>query len=435
MDKRRYTITNSTVGDVNAVGGTDVKATRHCNIIFATLTEEQASILKRKGATVTEQIPVKATTMVSIPKEEIAPPLPIEAGPTYTPSQLVEILGFDEARKLTDPELSGAGINIVVVDSGIRKTHSAIGEDRIVYEHDYTGSDNPSDVFDHGTGVAHAILTAAPKANILNLKVLGSDGFGSPEHLINAIDYCITLHDNGNDYAPRIINLSLGINYEDTIGYEDPVRLICREAIANNIWVIAAAGNAGYDPETDSVVPSSIMVPAVEKHVLAVGSCSFNPFRVSDWSSRGPSPESPYITKPDAVFLGENLYVASSRHDTAHIAKSGTSYATPFVAGICALYQEAVYHQIVQYPEYMFRPAKEIWEIIRIEDLIDTHLIKFCIRPWEAGAGKDNDYGYGLPYGTLFMKGFMHRPEHDRVKLITSLVTIGMLGMIIRAIG
>jgi len=427
----RYSVTGATSEQIIAIGGKNTKSTRHGDIVFASLTKDQVNKLRSQGYTVDELARVEAASPTAVIDigEEVEPPTPIEGEPLYTPSAIFAQLGFEEARKLTDPMLYGEGINIAIIDSGIRKSHVDIGEDSIVYEHDYTDetNPNPSDVFDHGTGVAHILRVAVPNSGILNLKILNNQGLGSPEDLVMAIDDCMSMHDDQLEYAPKIINLSLGIPYHQTSGYSDPVRVICREAISRNIWLIAAAGNAGPNPNT-------VMVPALEKHVLAVGSCRFDPFEVSFWSSRGPSNESPYIQKPDTVFLGENLLVASGKGDTARVAKGGTSFATPFVAGLCAMYQEAaLIHQSVRYPEHLFGPL-DLWELIRMEDLIDEHLIKFCVKPEYAGQGKDNNYGNGLPYGPLFTETIAPKPTRvfDASVMVTPMITLSMLSMLVK---
>lgn len=433
----RHSITNGTVEQVNEVGGNNVKFMRHSGVIFADLTEDQVKKLESQGCNVKKLSKIEAADGVkpahskTIPAtigviEDVIPPEPIEAEPIYSPAQIFAQLGFEEARKLTDPPLYGAGINVAIIDSGVRKSHDEIGEDSVVYEHDYTGGDNPSDVFDHGTGVAHVVKIVVPESGILNLKVLNDDGMGSPEHLIEAIEDCLTMHDEQSEYAPRIINLSLGIPYEQSEGYDDPVRIACRAAIEQyNVWIIAAAGNSGPGPNT-------MLVPAVEKYVLAVGSCRFDPFEVSVWSSRGPSIEPPYATKPDAVFLGENIMVASCKSDIASVAKSGTSYAAPFLSGLCAMYQEVILiHQIEKYPEHLFGPM-ELLELIRMEDLIDTHLIRFCVKPEEVGPGKDNNYGNGLPYGPLFIGLLKPVYVPDFSNLINGMLMIVMLGAVVK---
>ena len=428
---QRYSVTGATAEQVKSVGGKNITATRHCFIVFAELTQAQVMALESHGYTIKSLSDVKAADIkiadvipssISVVDDVITPP-PIDDEPLYTPAQLMYELEFDKLRQLTEPPLEGEGINIAILDSGIRKTHETIGEDRIVYEHDYTGN-NPTDVYDHGTGVAHILLTAVPKSNILNLKVLNNSGIGTVENLVLAIDDCITMHDEKSEFAPRIINLSLGV--DDAGNIDDPIREICRTAIYNNIWIFAAAGNSGPNPKT-------ILSPAVEQYVFAVGSCGFEPFVISEWSSRGPTQLE--LIKPDVVFLGERLRTASCVSDSSYTSKSGTSYSTPFVTGIFAMYQELVFvHEINRDPEYLFKPM-ELLDQIRIEPIIDEHLARFCIKPAfeQANKIKDESYGYGLPYGPLFIEVLesVYVPPADISKLIGSIIPIMMLSMII----
>src|SRR5205085_672049 len=86
------------------------------------------------------------------------------------------------------PALTGAGVVVAVIDSGIDTRHKAFGR-RVIVSKDFTGHDDASDHYGHGTHVAGiiagegAITTGyrgiAPGAYLLNLRVLGDDGSGN----------------------------------------------------------------------------------------------------------------------------------------------------------------------------------------------------------------------------------------------------------------
>lgn len=408
----RYAITHATRQQVSDAGATSIKEAPRTKIIFAELTSEQASRLHSLGCKVDRVGRVKAAVM---------PPAPVAAAPTYSLEQLVWAAGFEDLRGITSPPLYGSGIAIAILDSGIRETHEKIGG-RVVYSENYT-SDPMRDGFDHGTGVCSIIVSVAPLCNILNMKVLDDNGEGTEEEVILAIDDCIGLHDSEPEMAPRVINISLGA--PDTGDPDEPIRIACRAAIEAGIWVSAAAGNGGPEPNT-------IMSPACEKYVFATGSIRYEPFSVSTWSSRGPTEEG--LTKPDAVFFGEDIVVASSVSDSATVAKSGTSFSTPFSSGVAVLYQEGVIrYGGVGYPEEIppgIHP--ELTRLLSMEELMDTYLQGICVKPQGLPAWKDNDIGYGMPFGSLLAQAIGVRPAVDITAMIGPIIMITMMGMVIK---
>ncbi len=412
----RYSITGATLEQVKSAGGVDIKQTHSGSVIFATLSEAQSDRLKALGCRLKAISRVGAAVL-----KEIVSPEPIMAAPTYSPYELVWAAGFEDVRHLTIPPLYGEGMNVAVVDTGIRASHEAMG-DRVVYHRNYT-ADPPGDQFNHGTGVAGIVLAAAPRCNILDLKALDSRGMGTAEEVILAIDECIALVEGESELAPHVINLSLGA--ADTGDPDDPLRVICREATDKGIWVSAAAGNYGPDPQT-------IMSPACERYVFATGSIGYEPMRVSGFSSRGPTREG--LVKPDAVFYGENIRMASSLSDTAEIAKSGTSFAAPFCSGIAVLYQEGVLrYGGVEYVTPIAGLDPELRHLISIQELLDNYLSRITVKPKEdAVPGKDYSYGYGMPFGALVRGQFAARPAFDLAQLMQPVSTLMALGLILR---
>lgn len=413
----RYAVMGATVQQVKNVGGLDIKEARATGIIFATLTKEQADRLRSMGCHVDQVGKVGALVMPPI----VAPPIPVAAAPTYSPEQLVWATGLEELRAITEPPLYGSGFNLAIIDSGIRETHEKING-RVVYRKNFT-SDPIWDAFNHGTNVCSVALAVAPLCNILNLKVLDDKGSGTEENVVLAVDHCIDLYDTQPDIAPSVINLSLG--GPDDGNPNNPMRVACRAAIERGIWVVAAAGNMGS-------APWSIMSPACERYVLGIGSAKYMPdegtYIVSDFSSRGPTKEG--LVKPDAVIFGEDIVMASSASDTATIAKSGTSFAAPFCSGMAIIYHDGAYKAAVTREWLVELPPAEIY-YISVEELVDTYLPLLCVKPQGVLAGKDYDYGYGLPYGPFVAQAVGLIPAVDISAMLIPVVTIAMLGMII----
>jgi serine protease AprX len=401
--------------EVKNAGGKNIVVAVSSKQIFCDLEQSAIARLRDIGIKVTQV--GKISTEISAPI--ISPPVPIAGTPMYSPSDLSFASGIEELRHVVDPPLYGAGMNIAIIDTGIREDHVQING-RVTYRKNYT-EDTMIDGFNHGTGVASIVTTMAPQCNILNLKVLNDKGEGSEESVTLAIDDCISAWDNDPDNAPYVINLSLGS--QDDGNPDNPIRVACRAAIQKGIWVFASAGNSGPGPYT-------VTTPAVERYVIAVGSCSFNPIQVSSFSSRGPTLEG--LIKPDGVMFGENIVVASSASPTSTEAKSGTSFSCPFTSAMGLLYMEGVKRKARTTQQLVELPPGEVF-YISVYDLVDNYLPRLCVKPSNAPKGKDTEYGYGVPYAPLVAKAL--QPGID-VNSILEFATIGMLmAYLIRSIG
>lgn len=402
----RYAVMRATVQQVKNAGGIDMKTTRNIGVLFATLNDKGVTHLKSLGFTVIRVKEVKGAVM---------PPRPVAAVPTYSPDDLVVAAGLEELRGITEPPLYGSGFSMAIIDSGIRESHERINS-RVIYSKNYTASPM-EDGFNHGTGVCSIVTSAAPLCNILNLKVLDNEGKGTEEEVSLAIDDCITMLNEGLSYAPCVVNLSLGS--EDDGNPSNPMRVACRKAIEKGIWIIAAAGNEGK--------PRTIMCPGCERYVGCVGSCKYEPFTISEFSSRGPTAEG--LVKPDCVFFGEDVVVASSESDTATIAKSGTSFSTPFGSSIALLFHEGYQRQAMPtIPITGIYPELGIW--VPIEMGIDRFLPGLCVKPEGVVKEKDCDYGWGLPFGPIVSRYFTLMQAMDISQVTTFAVTIAGLSMV-----
>jgi serine protease AprX len=263
--------------------------------------------------------------------------------------------------------LSGAGIGVALIDSGIDPRHAALAN-RVVFTRDFTGGDG-SDAYGHGTHVGALIAgqtgqtadTAdnkgvAPSARLINLRVLDSRGMGRASDVIDAIDWAI---DNRTAYNIRIINLSLGAavvqSYKD-----DPLCEAVERAVSAGMVVVAAAGNYGVTKDGNLVFgsvtspgndPAALTVGAIDMHATAKRSDD----TVAKYSSKGPTLFD-LALKPDLVAPGSRLVSAEAadsylsttypeRHvagsgSNAYMALSGTSMAAGVASGAVALLLE-----------------------------------------------------------------------------------------------
>jgi serine protease AprX len=263
------------------------------------------------------------------------------------------------------PNLTGDGIGVGVIDSGIDVRHRAFRKHPVRVTVDFTGGDG-MDRYGHGTHVAATIAGAAgtgpdasayhgvaPDAFLLNLRVLDDTGSGTVSNAVEAIDWAI---DHREAYNIRVLNLSLGTPvlqpYRD-----DPLCEAVERAVKAGIVVVAAAGNFGRLPDGTQVLGGTT-APGNSPHALTVGALDTHqtPQRSDDtvatFSSRGPT-RYDLIIKPDLVAPGAYVVSAeapgsllsttlSDRHvagtgENSYIQLSGTSMSTAVASGAVAL--------------------------------------------------------------------------------------------------
>jgi serine protease AprX len=273
--------------------------------------------------------------------------------------------------------IDGAGIGIAVIDSGIFTNHHAFSSARVVASVDFTGEDRTDDPYGHGTHVASiavgnrhvaggAYTGIAPRARLINVRVLDSQGRGTTSNAIAGIDWCIS---QKAAYNIRVLNLSFGAVAVDSYA-NDPLCQAVRRAFDAGLVVCVAAGNLGKD-EAGNKLYGAIHSPGIEPSAITVGASntlgtdSRSDDVVTTYSSRGPTRgfvtdsqgvnHYDNIIKPDLVAPGNRIIDAVSPNNqlitttpaldanVSSLAKhrmmymSGTSMATPVVAGAAAL--------------------------------------------------------------------------------------------------
>ena len=248
-----------------------------------------------------------------------------------------------------DGTLDGTGVGICVIDTGIDPNHEALAG-RVVGWKDWVndGSVAPYDDHGHGThvsGIAAGLPVAAGTApyggvaggaSIVAAKVLASSGFGEDADVVSAIEWCAARAD------VDVISMSLGSPASDG---SDAGSQAADAAVAAGKVVVVAAGNTGDAPGTISspgVATDVITVGAAsDPSALAGASDQDNGLYLAGFSSRGPTtnPEAP--VKPDLTAPGISVMSAKSGTTAGYVSMSGTSMATPFVAGVVALGLEA----------------------------------------------------------------------------------------------
>ncbi len=362
--------------EIKKIGGRDVNKTTLLGQVFCEMDEEQAKAL--------EKVPGLA---VRLRKEYRTNQTLTALTPVQTISDVFYLL-----RSYFNPPLTGAGLTVAVLDTGVRKTHQSL-RSKIVYEANYSGAPTPDDIFGHGTQVAFVIAGGmhgagekagvSPGASLMNIKVIGDDGVGNDEGIIMGIDKVCHLAEEArraglvaqDEMYPNVINLSLG--GEDDGDPDNPVRLACRQASQEyGLDVVAAAGNFGPKMTT-------ISLPACDPEVIAVGAIeTLGELVIWDKSSRGPTAQGE--TKPDFVLWGTNIEMASEKADGEYITKSGTSFSAPMLSGLTGLLWESGRRAYGEGWPFRWTSAREVAPY-------------FCTKPQDAAINKDNNYGFGLP--------------------------------------
>ncbi len=172
----------------------------------------------------------------------------------------------------------------------------------------------------------------APDANIVGIKILKDDGSGNISDVIAGIQWTI---DNKSKYNVKVITLSLGTKPRSKCK-DDPLCQAVDAAVTAGITVAVAAGNSGPDPST-------ITSPAVSPNVITVGACddrkASHPkdINIADFSSVGPTHDG--LEKPDILAPGVGINSLANK-SLEYNKLSGTSMATPIIAGCIALLYE-----------------------------------------------------------------------------------------------
>ena len=373
--------TEQVVAEAEKAGARNITRTKLLSGVFCELDEAQVEKLSR------------------IPGLKVKPLKEYKTGQVMAETSPVETVSdvFYLLRSYFSPPLTGTGLTVAVLDSGVRKTHRSL-LNKVVYEANFTDSPSPDDVFGHGTQVAFVVAGGmhalgeksgvSPGASIMNIKVISDEGLGSDESIILGIDRVCDLAETArkkglwptDDMYPNVINLSLG--GEDDGDDDNPVRLACRQAsLVYGLDVVAAAGNSGPKMTT-------MMLPACEPEVIAVGAIETND-EVIVWekSSRGPTVQGE--TKPDFVIWGTGLEMASNKNDEEYVSKSGTSFAAPMLSGLTGLLWESGRRAYGEAWPFRWTEARQFAPY-------------FSTKPADAPVKKDNAYGFGLPaMGTM----------------------------------
>ncbi|WEV29288.1 S8 family peptidase [Streptomyces sp. 71268] len=217
-------------------------------------------------------------------------------------------------QKYTYPDSAGGGTTIYIIDTGVRISHQDFGG-RAVNGYDAVDNDNVAqDGNGHGThvasttaGIAHGV---AKKAKVVAVRVLNDQGSGTTAGVVAGIDWVTKNHS-----GPSVANMSLGG------GASSALDTAVRNSIRAGVTYAVAAGNDNRDARNTS--------PARVSEAITVGATTRTDSR-SSFSNYG--------SIVDLFAPGSDITAAWRTSDTATNTISGTSMATPHVAGAAAVY-------------------------------------------------------------------------------------------------
>ncbi|GAB2820926.1 S8 family peptidase [Streptomyces daliensis] len=217
-------------------------------------------------------------------------------------------------KKYTYPDSAGQGVTAYVIDTGVRISHEDFGG-RAEYGFDAVdGDDEADDGQGHGTHVAGTVAGkahgVAKKAKIVAVRVLDDQGSGTTEQVVAGIDW-VTKHHKG----PSVANMSLGGPKDEALD------AAVEKSIKSGVTYAVAAGNEGADAGTSSParLPAALTVAASDKKD-----------KQAAFSNHG--------KLVDLYAPGVDIVSASNKGDDATETLSGTSMASPHVAGAAAVY-------------------------------------------------------------------------------------------------
>lgn len=287
---------------IKSQGGEVTKELNRIDVLLVDLPEHAAD----KVTTAIEKVP-----NVSFVEENNT----VHAHEQTTPWGIDRVFGNETHSFGTWETASGTGIRVAVLDTGIDENHEdlpALSGGVNTVDDTYYGSDGSG----HGTHVAGTVAAldndlgvvgVAPDIDLYAVKVLGDDGRGTDATVAAGIEWVV---DQGNI---NVINMSLGGGHSLTI------QRAVEDAYEAGVLLVASAGNSGPRPNT-------VNYPAAYPEVIAVSATDENDSFPS-FSSRGSEVE---LSAPGVSILST---LPSNRYGKY----SGTSMASPHVAGVAAL--------------------------------------------------------------------------------------------------
>ncbi|GAA0242559.1 S8 family serine peptidase [Haladaptatus pallidirubidus] len=241
--------------------------------------------------------------------------------PDFISEEPTDVATIEDVRKLHNiPESAAPGEQqtITIMDSGIDTSHPVF-EDTAVTQVDVTETGGSDDAVGHGTAVAGQVTRLAPAADLIALRIFGSEGKTKMNIILRAYEW---LHKNHDRY--NVVNMSWGAQKQSK-----QLDQIHSKLIEKGVRDVVAAGNSGAKSGS----------PATAKGAFSIGACTKDG-KMAEFSSYNPNGDNPDVT---AIGKDNRLAQASGTNmgkqlDGRWVKASGTSFASPEVAGMVAKY-------------------------------------------------------------------------------------------------
>jgi subtilisin family serine protease len=286
-------------------------------------------------------------------------------------------------RQLNSLGLTGNGITVCVVDTGIDTLHPDFSHLHLVAWKDLVNSrPDPYDDKGHGTAMIGLIVAdgsirgVAPQASVIVVKALNQIGLGSPQNVADGIRFCVDPFGTRRGGAD-IISLSLGSNSANF--FDQTVYNAVAWDVAMGVFVIVAAGNDGgaqdnVDIATAGQVPLAISVGAVDINGVRARFSS-----IGSVVNRTDPNLKPELTAP-------GVQLVTTAPGAHYLTVTGTSPATAIVAGVVALILQA-------------RPGLRPGGVVGNVATVKTALMLGALKASRQVLPHDPWYGYGIISG------------------------------------
>ena len=343
---------------------------------------KKAAKVKQNHGQEKRRFPLINSSVVAIPAKDLAGLAADDEVEYIAPDREVAVTADSIAAQTVNAASAwssgwtGAGVGIVVIDSGIATSNQDL-QSKVSYSYSWVPG-GTTDQYGHGTFVAGLIAGMAansngrgylyrysgiaPGATLFNARVLDKDGHGKDSDVIAAIQLAIQYKSALNI---RIINLSLGRPVYESY-QDDPLCQAVEAAWKSGIVVVVAAGNFGRNNDAGNQGYGTITSPGNDPYVITVGAMKDNGTAyksddtIASYSSKGPTLFD-HIVKPDLVAPGNRVIATELPGSTLqsypetnvtyseymiwggkavspyYMRLSGTSMAAPLVSGAAAL--------------------------------------------------------------------------------------------------